>query len=176
MEGRPQSGVALLGTGRGDVDLLAGLGPNATVADLVVDPVTATIGDKLLAMMDATHAEGATREPAQLEPFIARRRKLILYHGASDPSRFTGSWSRGKTESSARRRTCGRSMCRECIIATAALPPDRFDTLSAVEAWVEQGDAPDVILASTGRPPGAAPAAAVPLPVAGALSRNGREH
>lgn len=28
--------------------------------------------------------------------------------------------------------------------------PDRFDTLSAIEAWVEHGKAPDVIQASTG--------------------------
>jgi feruloyl esterase len=28
--------------------------------------------------------------------------------------------------------------------------PDRFDTLSAIEAWVEHGKAPDAIQASTG--------------------------
>ncbi len=35
-----------------------GLGPSATVVDLDIDPGTNTVSDKMLAMMDATYAEG----------------------------------------------------------------------------------------------------------------------
>ncbi len=134
-----------------------GLGPGATVADLDVDPSTNTIGDKLLAMMDATYAQGNTRDPAQLKRFIAQGRKLILYHGASDPSIATSQSIAFYQELAAQQQ--GMEHTQESVRlflvpgmhhCSGGPAPDRFDTLSAIEAWVEHGKAPDVIQASTG--------------------------
>jgi hypothetical protein len=72
-------------TGVFDAPTIYGMGPDMTVADLDVDPSTNTVGARLLAMMDATYAQGNTRDSARLRRFIAQGRKLILYHGASDP-------------------------------------------------------------------------------------------
>ena len=133
-----------------------GLGPAATVADVDVDPGTNTVGDKMLAMMEATYAEGTARDPAGLKPFIAQGRKMILYHGASDPSipasqsiafyRELAEQQQGmdRTQQSVRLFLVpGMHHCR------GGPGPDQFDTLSALEAWVEQGKAPQTIQAST---------------------------
>ena len=133
-----------------------GLGPGASVADLDVDPGTNTVGDKMLAMMNATYAEGNTRDPAKLKPFIAQGRKMILYHGASDPSipasqsiafyRELAEQQQGDEHTQDNVRLFLVPGMHHCSGGPA---PDRFDTLSAIEAWVEHGHAPDAIQAST---------------------------
>ena len=134
-----------------------GQGPGATVADLDTDPGSNTIGDKLLTMMDAAYAESDTRDPARLKPFIAQGRKLILYHGASDPS-IPASQSIAFYRELAEQQQ-GIERTRENVRlflvpgmhhCSGGPAPDRFDTLSAIEAWVEHGKAPDAIQASTG--------------------------
>ena len=57
---------------------------------------------------------------------------------------------------------------------SGGIGPDQFDTLSAIEAWVEHGKAPDAIAAHTksGRRSAAQPAA-LPVPAAGALFGHG---
>ena len=133
-----------------------GLGPKASVADLDVDGQTNTIGDKMLAMMNATYAEGNARDPALLKNFIAQGRKMILYHGASDPS-IPASQSiafyrdlvhvrQGLARTQANVRLFLIPGMHHCSGGPA---PDQFDTLSALETWVEHGKAPDVIQAST---------------------------
>jgi feruloyl esterase len=133
-----------------------GLGASATVADLDVDPATNTIGDKLLAMMEATYAEGNTRDPALLKPFIAQGRKMILYHGASDPSIPASQSIAFYRELAGQQQGIERTQQNVRLFLVPGMyhcsggpAPDRFDTLSAIEAWVEQGKAPDVIQAST---------------------------
>ena len=133
-----------------------GLGPGATVAELDVDPVTNTVGDKMLAMMDATYAEGNTRDPAKLKPFIAQGRKMILYHGASDPSIPASQSVAFYRELAEQQQGIGRTQENVRLFLVPGMhhcsggpAPDRFDTLSALEAWVEHGKAPDVIQAST---------------------------
>ncbi|MFO1158928.1 MAG: tannase/feruloyl esterase family alpha/beta hydrolase [Reyranellaceae bacterium] len=133
-----------------------GLGPGATVADLDIDPDTNTIGDKMLAMMEATYAEGNTRDPARLKTFIAQGRKMILYHGTSDPS-IPASQSIAFYRELAERQggiDAAQKNVRLFLVpgmhhCNGGPGPDRFDTLSALEAWVERGKAPDVIQAST---------------------------
>ena len=134
-----------------------GLGPGATVADLDVDPSTNTIGDKLLAMMDATYAQGNTRDPARLKRFIAQGRKLILYHGASDPSIPASQSIAFYQELVRQQHGIERTQKNVRLFLVPGMhhcsggpAPDRFDTLSAIEAWVEHGKAPDAIQASTG--------------------------
>ena len=133
-----------------------GLGPGATVADLDVDPATNTVGDKMLAMMEATYAEGQTRDPAQLKPFIAQGRKMILYHGASDPSIPASQSVAFYRELAGQQQGIERTQQNVRLFLVPGMhhcsggpAPDRFDTLSALEAWVEHGKAPDVIQAST---------------------------
>ena len=133
-----------------------GLGPSATVADLDIDPDTNTLGDKMLAMMDATYAEGNTRDPAQLKPFIAQGRKMILYHGASDPSIPASQSVAFYRELTDQQQGIERTQENVRLFLVPGMhhcsggpAPDRFDTLSAIEAWVEHGKAPDAIQAST---------------------------
>ncbi len=134
-----------------------GLGPSVTVADLDTDPETNTIGDKLLAMMNATYAESNTRDPARLKPFIAQGRKLILYHGASDPSIPASQSIAFYQELTEQQQGIERTQENVRLFLVPGMhhcgggpAPNRFDTLSAIEAWVEHGTAPDVIQASTG--------------------------
>jgi feruloyl esterase len=133
-----------------------GLGPSATVASLDIDPGANTIGDKMLAMMDATYAKGNTRDPAQLKPFIAQGRKMILYHGASDPSIPASQSIAFYQELAEQQQNIERTQESVRLFLVPGMHhcsggpgPDQFDTLSAIEAWVERGKAPDVIQAST---------------------------
>jgi feruloyl esterase len=133
-----------------------GLGPSATVADLDIDPGINTMGDKLLAKMDATYAEGNTRDPVQLKPFIAQGRKMILYHGASDPSIPASQSIAFYRELAEQQQGIERTQQSVRLFLVPGMyhcsggpGPDRFDTLSAIEAWVEHGKAPDAIQAST---------------------------
>ena len=133
-----------------------GLGASATVADVDVDPDTNTMGDKLLAMMDATYAEGNTRNPAQLKRFIVQGRKMILYHGASDPSIPASQSIAFYRELAAQQQGIDRTQQNVRLFLVPGMyhcdggpGPDRFDTLSAIEAWVEHGKVPDAIQAST---------------------------
>jgi feruloyl esterase len=134
-----------------------GLGPGATVAELDIDPPANRVGDKTLAMMNATYAEGDTRDPAQLKPFIAQGRKMILYHGASDPSIPASQSIAFYRELAEQQQGIERTQENVRLFLVPGMhhcsggpAPDRFDTLSAIEAWVEHGKAPDAIQASTG--------------------------
>jgi feruloyl esterase len=133
-----------------------GLGPAATVADMDVDPDTNTIGDRLLGLLKANYAEGDVRDPAALKPFIAQGRKLILYHGASDPSipvsqsiAFYGELVEQQEGIARTQETVRLFLVPGMHHCSGGPGPDRFDTLSALEAWVEQGKAPETIQAST---------------------------
>ncbi len=132
------------------------LGPNANVGSLDIDPFTNTVSDKMLALMDKTYAEGNARDPSKLKNFLAQGRKMILYHGASDPSipasqsiafyRDLAEQQAGfeKTQQNVRLFLIpGMHHC------SGGAAPDQFDTLSAMEAWVEHGQAPASIQAST---------------------------
>ena len=140
-----------------------GLGPDATMATLDVDPHTNTAGDKLVAMVNRAMGPGETKDPAKLLPFIQQGRKLIIYHGASDPAipaersvmfyheLATTLHGMQKAEASVRLFLVpGMQHC------AGGIGPDQFDTLSAIEAWVEHGRPPQAIVAST-KPDAAAP-------------------
>jgi len=140
-----------------------GLGPNQKMAALDVDPVTNTVGDKLVSMVDNAFGPGETKNPAKLLPFIRRGGKMIIYHGASDPaipaSRSVQFWHElaatlhGSDKAAASVRLFLVPGMQHC---SGGIGPDRFDTLSAIEAWAEHEKAPDSIAAST-KPDTAAP-------------------
>ena len=132
------------------------LGPKASVADLDLDPARNVVGEKLVALMNATYAEGNARDPARLQRFLAQGRKLILYHGASDPSipasqsvafyRELAGLQHGMTKTQASARLFLVPGMHHC---GGGPGPDQFDTLSAMENWVEHGVAPAAIVART---------------------------
>jgi len=133
-----------------------GMGPGQSMLGLDVDPKTSTVGDTLVARLDRTFGAGETKNPAKLLAFIRQGRKLIIYHGTSDPAipaarsvlfyndlvHDVGS-VREAQESVRLFLVPGMQHC------SGGIGPDQFDTLSAIEVWVEHRKAPDVILAKT---------------------------
>jgi feruloyl esterase len=133
-----------------------GLGPDQKMAALDADPATNTVGDKLVAMVEHTFGPAETKNPAKLLPFIQRGGKLIIYHGASDPA-IPASRSilfyhelaaklHGTDKTAASVRLFLVPGMQHC---SGGIGPDRFDTLSAIEAWAEHGTAPESIAATT---------------------------
>jgi feruloyl esterase len=140
-----------------------GLGPDAKMATLDVDVRTNTAGEKLVAMTDRAFGPGETKNPAKLLPFIQQGRKLIIYHGTSDPAipaarsilfyHELTETLHGPDKTAASVRLFLVPGMQHC---GGGIGPDQFDTLSAIEAWAEQGKAPDAIPAST-KPDSATP-------------------
>jgi feruloyl esterase len=97
-----------------------------------------------------------------LRPFEARGAKLIVYHGWNDPSipalntinyyesvLATVGGSSDREAALARTRRFFRLFMVPGMQHCSGGPgPDRFDMLSALETWVEQGTVPDRIVAS----------------------------
>jgi tannase/feruloyl esterase len=89
----------------------------------------------------------------------AQRGKLLLYHGVSDQGMAAGAltdWyertgrdTGGKTQDWAR-----LFLVPGMMHCGGGQSTDRFDTLSALQAWVEQGKAPDRIVATSSTIPG----------------------
>jgi feruloyl esterase len=145
-----------------------GLGAGQKMAALDVDPRTNTVGDKLVGMVDATFGSAETKNPAKLLPFVQKGGKMIIYYGTSDPAipparsilfyRELATTMHGMDKAAASVRLFLVPGMRHC---SGGIGPDRFDTLSAIEAWVEHGKAPESIAAST--KPDAAVAHSLPL-------------
>ena len=133
-----------------------GMGPEQSMLGLDVDPKTNTVGDKLLASLDHTFGPAETKNPAKMLPFIQQGRKMIMYHGTSDPAipaarsvlffNDLAATMHGVAKAHANVRLFLVPGMQHC---SGGIGPDQFDTLAAMEAWVEQGKAPDAIPAST---------------------------
>ncbi len=133
-----------------------GLGPDAKMATVDVDPNTNTAGDKLVEMVNRAMGPGETKDPAKLLPFIQQGRKLIIYHGASDPAipaersimfyHALAARLHGMQKAQASVRLFLVPGMQHC---NGGIGPDQFDTLSAIETWVEHGRPPEAIAAST---------------------------
>ena len=133
-----------------------GMGAHQQIATLETDPRTGIVGDDLIATIERSFRGGETKDPSTLLPFIQQGRKLILYHGTSDPAispyRSIAFYSAlaTKLHSMANAQASVRLFLVPGMHHCGGGPgPDRFDTLSAIEAWVEKGKAPDTILASS---------------------------
>ncbi len=133
-----------------------GLGPDAKMSTLDVDPRTNTVGDRLVAAADQAFGPGETKDAAKLLPFIQQGRKLIIYHGTSDPAipvarsiLFYNELTEklhGADKTTASVRLFLVPGMQHC---SGGIGPDQFDTLSAIETWVERGKPPEVIAATT---------------------------
>jgi feruloyl esterase len=133
------------------------LGPDAKMAALDVDPRTNVAGERLAALVHRAMGAGETKDPARLLAFIHQGRKLIIYHGTSDPAipaarsimfyQALAATLHGRQKPEASVRLFLVPGMQHC---SGGIGPDRFDTLSAIEAWVERGQPPDAIAAHTG--------------------------
>jgi tannase/feruloyl esterase len=114
------------------------------------------------ALFDRRTAAGSARDPEAYRAFLRQGRKLLLYHGYSDPALPAfrtirlyealgrSGVARGRLEDGARLfMVPGMQHCG------GGSGPNVFDTLSALEGWVERGRAPDAIVAAhfTGNDP-----------------------
>jgi feruloyl esterase len=117
--------------------------------------------DKDLALaLDKVGAAVDARDP-DLRPFQKAGGKLLLYHGWSDPDisplasidyyeRVVDTLAEGKDKSAAALAT--QSFFRLFMVpglghCRGGPGPDRFDGLTALENWVERGEAPESIVA-----------------------------
>ena len=121
---------------------------------------------------DAHMAVGDADQPERLDGFFGKGGKLILYHGYGDTaiSPFRTVWfyedlakrdgGYDKTGDKAR-----LFMVPGMLHCFGGEGPDAFDTLGAIDAWVEQNKAPEVIVASKvkDKAPGAMPVRTMPL-------------
>ena len=130
------------------------------------------IADDALNQFDARLGIGDADQPERLAPFFAQGKKLILYHGYGDTaiSPFRTVWfyedlakaSGGYDKASEHARLFMAPGMLHCFGGDG---PSDFDTLSALDAWVEQGKAPDGIVAAKlpDNKPGQKPLRTMPL-------------
>ena len=93
-------------------------------------------------------------DPARLAPFIAKGKKLLLYHGFSDPAlaplrtvKFYEDLAAANGGYERLQGTVRLFMVPDMQHCASGPGPNSFDTLTALVSWVEQGKAPDAISA-----------------------------
>src|SRR5579863_1537947 len=115
------------------------------------------MSDAALALFDRRTEAGDADDPAAFSRFIAKDRKLLIYHGLSDPAltpirtiQFYESLAeRGETGSINELQEDVRLFLVPGMHHCSGGPgPNFFDTLTALENWVEKGKAPDAIVAT----------------------------
>ncbi|HET7826331.1 MAG TPA: tannase/feruloyl esterase family alpha/beta hydrolase [Anaeromyxobacter sp.] len=127
--------------------------PAFAVRDFPAD--AGVVSDAGVALFDARTAAGSARDPEAYRRFLREGRKLLLYHGYSDPALPAFRTVRlyealARTQGGRHRLADGARLfmvpgMQHCGGGSG---PNVFDTLSALEAWVEQGKAPDAIVAA----------------------------
>jgi feruloyl esterase len=119
-------------------------------------PGTGPLSDATLALFDRRTEAGDADDPAAFDRFIDQNRKLLIYHGLSDPA-LTAIRSIMFYEDLAQRADGGFAELQENVRmflvpgmhhCSGGPGPNTFDTLTALENWVEQGIGPDAIVAT----------------------------
>jgi len=112
--------------------------------------------DAALDLFDDRTAAGDADNPDKLRAFIAQNRKLIIYHGGSDPA-LTSNRTMMYYEDLAAGVDGGFEETQENVRlflvpgmhhCVGGPGPNSFDTLVALDNWVEHGVAPDGIIAA----------------------------
>jgi feruloyl esterase len=113
------------------------------------------IDDRALDLLDDRTEAGDADIPQKLERFLGQNRKLLVYHGFSDPA--LPAFRTIRHYEALARRTSGLDKLRKNMRLFMAPGmhhcgggpgPNLFDTLSVLEKWVEGGVAPDAIPAT----------------------------
>jgi feruloyl esterase len=130
------------------------------------------IADDALSQFDARLGVGDADQPERLAPFFAEGKKLILYHGYGDTaiSPFRTVWfyeDLAKTSGGydKLRDHARLFMAPGMLHCFGGDGPSDFDTLSALDRWVNEGKAPDGIVAAKfpDNKPGQKPLRTMPL-------------
>jgi len=114
------------------------------------------VGDEALRLWDQRTEAGDGDVPASFEPFIKLGKKLLIYHGYSDPA--LPAFRTVKFYRDLEQAAPGGYRDLQENVRLFMVPgmqhcgggpgPNTFDTLTALENWVEHEEAPDVIIAS----------------------------
>ncbi len=122
-----------------------------TPPDPTLDPLQFDF-DRDMARTDET---AAINDPvaALLSTFAQRGSKMIVYHGLSDQAMATGALTDWYQRLTPREAAGPQQWARLFLIpgmthCAGGQSTDRFDMLSAIQGWVEQGRPPDRVLAS----------------------------
>jgi len=112
-------------------------------------------GDEPIARYRRTLAAGSTDDPARLAAFLGKDKKLILYHGFADAAlspyttiHYYRSLARKMGGFGPAQRHVRLFMVPGFDHCRLGPGPNSFDMLSALDAWVARGTAPDAILAT----------------------------
>jgi len=113
------------------------------------------VQDSALALLRERQFAANSDDPFQLENFLKKGGKVIMYHGGSDPliTPYRSTWyyqqlaslhgGYGSTQQSVRLfMVPGMGHCG------GGVSPNSFDTLKALDKWVTKNDAPDGIIAT----------------------------
>ena len=113
------------------------------------------VQDSALALLRERNGPANSDDPFQLENFLKKGGKVIMYHGGSDPliTPFRSTWyyeelaslhgGYGPTQDSVRLfMVPGMGHCG------GGVSPNRFDTLVALDNWVTKGIGPEGIIAT----------------------------
>ncbi len=113
------------------------------------------LSDAVLSLFDKRTEAGDADDPANFTRFVAQNRKLLIYHGLSDPA-LTAIRTMQFYEDLAQR-SGGIEELQENVRlflapgmhhCSGGPGPNLFDTLTALENWVEKGIGPDSIVAT----------------------------
>jgi feruloyl esterase len=105
--------------------------------------------------MVRTHETAAINDPVAtlLSTFAARGSKMIVYHGLSDQAMSVGALTGWYDGLSPRTATGPQDFARLFLVpgmthCGGGQSTDQFDMLTAIQNWVEKGQAPDRVIAS----------------------------
>ena len=136
-----------------------GRGPDAPISSLEVNPTTGIATPAAVREIDTIFADATTRDPARLQTFIRQGRKMIMYHGFSDPgispfrtTEFYKQFAAMRGGYSKAQESVRLFMVPGMAHCSGGPGPDSFDTLTALENWVERRVAPDAIIATATSP------------------------
>ena len=130
------------------------------------------IADDALRQFDERLGVGDVDQPARLAAFFGAGKKLILYHGYGDTaiSPYRTVWFYEDLAKEMGGYDKAREHARLFMVpgmlhCFGGPGPNDFDTLTALEAWVEQGKAPDAMVAAKFQDdkPGPTPTRTMPL-------------
>jgi len=114
------------------------------------------ISDEALKLYDERTGAGSADDPNKLKPFLQKNKKLLMYHGFSDPALtpfktilfYEQLADLTKGSYSALQKNVRLFMVPGMQHCGGGPGPNVFGTLAALDDWVDKGQAPDQIIAT----------------------------